>query len=174
MRKLNKRESIDIIGNTENIENMFADAATAEFRTKNGALSTWRIEFVEKLDEAVLAIAITSSKIERMDFIVINTEYLDEQHLEYAQTYAGQEIAVPDLQDTHYDIFNITIPKLIDCTYVYRRIFKEDQDQGIYIVRYVEGDIKAILKKATSTSRIDTNLLNKGMKKEICRLFNTE
>ena len=68
---------------------MFADAATSEFRSKNGTLSTWRIEFIEKLDEAILAIVVTSSKIERMDFIVINTEYLDEQHLEYAQTYAG-------------------------------------------------------------------------------------
>ena len=89
VRKLNKRENIDIIGNTENVENMFADAATSEFRSKNGTLSTWRIEFIEKLDEAILAIVVTSSKIERMDFIVINTEYLDEQHLEYAQTYAG-------------------------------------------------------------------------------------
>ena len=89
VRKLNKRENVDVIGNTEDIENMFADAATAEFRSKNGTLSTWRIDSVDKLDEAVLAIVVTSSKIERMDFIVIDTDYLDEQHLEYNQTSTG-------------------------------------------------------------------------------------
>ena len=167
VRKLNKRENVDIIGNTEDVENMFADAATAEFRSKNGTLSTWRIDTVDKLDEAVLAIVVTSSKIERMDFIVIDTDYLDEQHLEYSQTYAGQKIAVPDLQDTHYDIINVTIPRLINCTCVYRRVFKEDRDQGVYLVRYVEGDIRDLLEKAAIASRLDMNCLNKGIKKEL-------
>lgn len=167
VRKLNKRENVDIIGNTEDVENMFADAATAEFRSKNGTLSTWRIDTVDKLDEAVLAIVVTSSKVERMDFIVIDTDYLDEQHLEYSQTYAGQKIAVPDLQDTHYDIINVTIPRLINCTCVYRRVFKEDKDQGVYLVRYVEGDIRDLLEKAAIASRLDMNCLNKGIKKEL-------
>lgn len=167
VRKLNKRENVDIIGNTEDVENMFADAATAEFRSKNGTLSTWRIDSVDKLDEAVLAIVVTSSKIERMDFIVIDTDYLDEQQLEYSQTYAGQKIAVPDLQDTHYDIINVTIPRLINCTCVYRRVFMEDKDQGIYLVRYVEGDIRDLLEKAAIASRLDMNNLNKGIKKEL-------
>lgn len=167
VRKLNKRENVDVIGNTEDIENMFADAATAEFRSKNGTLSTWKIDSVDKLDEAVLAIVVTSSKIERMDFIVIDTDYLDEQHLEYSQTYAGQKIAVPDLQNTHYDIINVTIPRLINCTCVYRRVFKEDRDQGVYLVRYVEGDIRDLLEKAAIASRLDMNCLNKGIKKEL-------
>ena len=167
VRKLNKRENVDVIGNTEDIENMFADAATAEFRSKNGTLSTWKIDSVDKLDEAVLAIVVTSSKIERMDFIVIDTDYLDEQHLEYSQTYAGQKIAVPDLQNTHYDIINVTIPRLIKCTCVYRRVFKEDRDQGVYLVRYVEGDIRDLLEKAAIASRLDMNCLNKGIKKEL-------
>lgn len=165
VRKLNKRENVDIIGNAEDVENMFADAATAEFRSRNGTLSTWKIESVDKLDEAVLAIVVTSSKIERMDFIVINTDYLDEQHLEYDQTYAGQDIAIPDLQDTHYDIINVTIPRLINCTYVYRRVFKEDKEQGIYLVRYVEGDIRDLIEKAVNASRLDLSSLNRGIRR---------
>lgn len=167
VRKLNKIENVDLIGNTEDIENMFADAATAEFRTKNGTLSTWRIEGVDRLDEAVLAIVVTSTKIERMDFIIINTDYLDEHKLEYSQTYAGQEIAVHDLQDTHYDIVNITIPKLTKCTCVYRRVFVDDNDRGIFIVRYVEGDIRDLLKRAAMCSRLDMNILNKGIKRAL-------
>lgn len=158
---------MDTIGTATNIQDMFADAATTEFRTKNGTLSTWRIEDISELDEAILAIVVTSSKVERMDFIIINTEYLDEHNLEYNQTYAGQDIAVPDLQDTHYDIINITIPSLIKCTCVYRRVFEADNNNEIYIVRYVEGDIKELLKKANSENRIDLEKLNKGIKKEL-------
>lgn len=165
VRKLNKRANIDIIGKTEDVETMFADAATAEFRSKNGTLSTWRIDSINKLDDAVLAIVVTSSKVERMDFILIDTDYLDEQQLEYSQTYAGQKIAVPDLQDTHYDIINITIPRLINCTCVYRKVFLEDKDQGIFLVRYTEGDIRDLLVKASDESRLVIDTLNNGIKK---------
>ena len=48
-----------------------------------------------------------------------------------------------------------------------RRVFKEDRDQGVYLVRYVEGDIRDLLEKAAIASRLDMNCLNKGIKKEL-------
>ena len=105
--------------------------------------------------------------VSSLDFVIINTDYLDENNLKYNQSYAGQDIAVPDLQDTHYDIINITIPNLIKCTCVYRKVFEADNDKEMYIVRYVEGDIKELLKKANSENRIDLEKLNKGIKKEL-------
>lgn len=167
VRKLSKRENIDAIGQAKDIKNMFADAATSEFRTKNGTLSTWLIEKIEDLDEAVLAVVVTSSKIERMDFIIINTDFLDKQELQYDQTYAGKEIAVPDLQDNHFDIIDITLNKLVNCACVYREVFQLDGEQGKYIVRYVEGDIKELLKRAYSESRLDLGKLNKSIKEEL-------
>lgn len=169
VRKLIKRESIELIGNADNVEEMFADAATSEFRSKGGTLSMWRIDGIEKLDEAVLAIVVTLTKVETMDYIVINTNYLDEEGLSYQQTYAGIDIAVADLQDTHYDVINITIPKLINCTYVYRRVFREDNDRGIYIVRYTEPEIRDLLSNAYANGRIDETKLNKGISKAIPR-----
>ncbi len=164
VRKLNKRESIDLIGKTEDFNSMFADAATTEFRSNNGTLSTWRIETIDKLEDAILAIVVTSSKIERMDFIVINTEILEEHHLEYKNTYAGQKIGVPDLQDTHYDIINITIPKLITCSCVYKEIYVKDNNRNIYIVRKVEGEIKELLDNALKNKRIFNINLNKNIR----------
>lgn len=167
VRKLIKRESIELIGNADNVEEMFADAATSEFRSKAGTLSMWRIDSIEKLDEAVLAIIVTLTKVETMDYIVINMDYLDEEGLSYKQTYAGVDIAVADLQDTHYDILNITIPRLINCTCVYRRVFREDKDRGIYIVRYTESEIRDLLSNAYEQGRIDETKLNKGISKVI-------
>ena len=165
VRKLNKRDNIVSIGQATSIQNMVADAVTGEFRTKNGCLSTWRIEKLDALNEAILAIVVTSSKIERMDFIVIDTMFLDQQHFVYAQTYAGQDIAVPDLQDTHYDISEITISRLVDCAKLYQCVYRLDDCQEKYIVRCAEGEIKDILKQAYNAQRIKMELLNNGIKK---------
>ena len=165
VRKLIKRSSIDLIADADSLENMFADAATSEFRTTKGTLSTWRINDIDDLDNAVLAIVVTSSKIERMDFIVIDTTLIEENHLEYIQSDAGKEIAVPDLQNTHYNIVNVTISKLINCACIYRKVFEQDDDNGIYIVRYAQGDIKDLLEKAVTNGRIRIELLTKDIRK---------
>lgn len=165
VRKLNKRDNIDIMGTATNLDTLYADAPTGEFRTKNGTLSTWYIDSLDSLDDAVLAMIVTSNQITRMDFVIIDTKLLDDNGLEYKQTYAGEEIAVPDLQDTHYDILGITIHKLLNCASVFREVYKLDNDQELYIVRYVEGDIKQLLNKAYSNNRIEMSRLNKGIKK---------
>lgn len=164
VRKLNKRTSIDLIANAESAEDMFADAATAEFRTSKGTLSTWIIDDIVDLDDAVLAIVVTSTHVDRMDFIVIDTRLIEENNLKYVQSYAGREIAIPDLQDSHYDIVDITIPKLIDCTCVYRKVIEQDNDEGNFIVRYAEGDIRDLLKKAINDGRIEIDLLTKDVR----------
>ncbi len=165
VRKLIKYESILQIGSAENIKNMPADAVTSEFRTKDGALSTWEIKSIEEFDNAALAIIITSSKVDKMDFIAIDTKYLEQEGLIFEKTYAGQDIAIPDLQDTHYDIKNITITKLINCANVYKRVFQDNQQEEKYIVRYVQGEIYDLLKR--SEKRIKEEILNSGIKKFI-------
>lgn len=165
VRKLNKRDNIDIIGTATDIDKLYADAPTGEFRTKEGTLSTWFIDSLDSLDEAVLAMVVTSNQITRMDFAIIDTKILDNNGLKYKQTYAGEDIAVPDLQDTHYDILGITIHKLINCAKVFKEVYEQDNDQEQYIVRYVEGEIKELLNKAYSDNRIEMSKLNKGIKK---------
>lgn len=164
VRKLSKRKSIEQIAQADSFEDMLADAATAEFRTTSGALSTWEIESMEKLDEAVLAIAATSTKIERMDFIVIDREYIERNDLICENTYAGKEIAIPDLQDTHYDIKGVTIAKLINCVRMYREIYELDNDSGQYIIRYAEREILKLLKNAQNAGRMIIDLLPKDVR----------
>ena len=165
VRKLNKRDNIELIGQCKNIDALYADAPTGEFKTKNGTLSTWYIETLDNIDEAVLAMIVTSTQITRMDFVVIDTKFLDENSLVYKQTYAGEDIAIPDLQNTHYDIIGITIHKLLNCAQVFKSVYELDDDEGRYIVRYVEGDIKELLNKAYKENRVIVSRLNKGIKK---------
>lgn len=165
VRKLNKKECVDQIGQAENVSQMYADAVTSEFRSKKGTLSTWNIDSLDQINEAALAIAVTSEKVERMDLIVIDTIILDNHGLEYKKTYAGEDIAVPDLQETHYDILNVTIQKLVNCAQVYKDVYQLDNDEGIYIVRLVTGEVEDIIKAANAANRIDIAKLRKGARK---------
>ena len=74
VRKINKRKNMDLLNEISDFNTLSADLPTGEFRTTNGTLSTWIIDSLEDINNAVLAIAVTSSKLSKMDFIVIDTK----------------------------------------------------------------------------------------------------
>lgn len=166
VRKLNKSDVISSLYGEIDITRVPADLPTTEFRTKCGTLSTWQIDSLDDLDNAVLAIAVTSSEITKMDFIIIETDILQDNNLKYKPSYAGQDIAVLDLQDTHYDIIEITLEKLVNCTKVYKTIVDKDPNRTKYIIRYEAGKIKDLLKKAMEKGRIDESKITTKRIKE--------
>lgn len=155
VRKLIKRDKLSGLKTDGDIGEIWADIPTTEFRTTNGSLSTWKIETFEDLDKAVLAIAVSSSEISKMDFIVLDVELIERYDLSYESTYAGVDIPVPDLQDTHCDIIGITMDKLRNCACLYGDIWKNEPDEGKYIIRYTIGDIKKLIKDAIANGKVD-------------------
>ena len=119
---------------------------------------------------AVLAIAITSNHITKMDLIVIDKNILDGNELQYNQTYSGMQIAVPDLQDTHYDIQEISLKKLENCCAVYKKVLQDDDGKEIYLVRYAAGQIKDLIIDAIKAHRIDSNKAKGKVKDAILEL----
>lgn len=170
VRKLGKMDALFSLSGEDDVNLIDADIPTTEFRTRNGTLSTWYIESLDDIDNAVLAIVVTSSDISKMDFIIINTELLSRYSLEYKKTYAGQEIAIPDLQDTHYDIINVTLDKLSNCTSVYKKIVEMDPDGNTYLLRFAAGEIKDLLKKAYNEKRLDESKASKKLKEYLGKL----
>ena len=170
VRKLGKMDELFSLSGKTDIGAIQADIPTTEFRTKNGTLSTWHIDSLDDIENAVLAIAVSSSEIAKMDFIIIDTDILSKNSLEYRQTYAGQEIAIPDLQDTHYDIVGVSIEKLINCTKAYQAVVEMDPEGETYIIRYAAGEIKDLLKKALADNRVDESKAPKKIKEQLDKL----
>lgn len=65
VRKLNKRDQLYQLIEKESIEDIYADVPSNEFRTTKGTLSTWIIDTLDNLENAVLAIAVSSTKISK-------------------------------------------------------------------------------------------------------------
>lgn len=171
VRKLNKRDQLYQLIEKESIEDIYADVPSNEFRTTKGTLSTWIIDTLDNLENAVLAIAVSSTKISKMDFIVMDTDLLVKNGLEYKKTYAGVDIPIPDLQETHYDIIGVSLKKMTNCTNVYKSIFEEENEEiEKYIVRFSEPQIKEMLKKAVSQNRVDKTKATKNIRETIEKL----
>lgn len=171
VRKLNKRDQFSTLLAQERVEDIYADVPTCEFKTARGTLSTWLIENLEDIDNAVLAIAVSSSKITKMDFIIIDTDLLDKNGLKYKRSYAGVELPIADLQDTHYDIIDISLKKLTNCATVYRTIYSQENDEEEkLIIRFTESEIKEKLKKAISENRVDKNKASRPIRQVIEQL----
>ena len=58
VRKINKKKNIDALRGNLNVDELTADMPTGELRTTNGTLSTWIVESLSELNEAILAIAV--------------------------------------------------------------------------------------------------------------------
>lgn len=167
VRKLLKRDQLSGILDEECVDDICADIPTNEFRTKNGTLSAWCIKSPDNIDDAVLAIAVTSSKISKMDFIIIDTQLLEQNGLKFVQSYAGIDLPIQDLQDTHYDITDITLKKLSNCAMVYKSIYELDSGEDKYIRRFTQHEIKEKLIHAFKESRIDKSKVSKPIREII-------
>lgn len=171
VRKLAKRAKLyETYCQGKDVRDLIADIPTSEFKTTNGTLSTWYINDLKDLDNAILAIAVTSSKIEKMDFIIINTSLLDKKGLKYQQTYAGIDIAIPEFQNLHFDILGITLKHLDDCAEIYQEIIVDDEDRGKYIVRVPALQLKKKLMKEIKAGKVNENLAGDKVKDTILKL----
>lgn len=162
VRKLIKRKNIDLIKDTSKMETIISDVPTSEFRTTNGCLSTWFIANLDDYEKAVLAIAITSSTIEKMDFIALDIEVLKNNKLIYEQTSPGADMAIPALEKTHYDITGLTLNKLVDCCKAYKDIIifdeekiKENENEKQLIRRVPQKRIETLINNAIKDGIVD-------------------
>lgn len=162
VRKLIKRKNIDLIKDTSKMETIISDVPTSEFRTTNGCLSTWFIANLDDYEKAVLAIAITSSTIEKMDFIALDIEVLKNNKLIYEQTSPGADMAIPTLEKTHYDITGLTLNKLVDCCKAYKDIIifdeekiKENENEKQLIRRVPQKRIETLINNAIKDGIVD-------------------
>ena len=95
----------------QSLETLSADALTADLRTTNNTLSLWEIDGEDKLNNAVLALAVSkkAKKFEKMDLVLIPKEILAKQlpiRASPGDTFADR------LSDTHREVVDLKYPSL--------------------------------------------------------------
>jgi hypothetical protein len=163
VRKLNNRKNIDSIRNSSNVEDTPADAVTSEFRTKNNTLPVWQVSDHDSAEQGILAIALSSSSIDTMDFVLLEEERLKETGLNIVQTPSGKN-PYADAGGMHFDISDICLKSLSDIC----KLYKCTDDK--YIVRKTKNELKKLILQAHGAGLINIPNANDNVKKDLEKL----
>lgn len=122
VRKINKKKSLEKIQTARSVSAIIADVLN-EFRITNGDLSVWKIQDLQEIEIAMLAIAITSDKLDRMDFLIISEDIIKQSGFSVTRGPSGYDLC-DYLEDRHYNINNLTVGNINKCVEIYRKAIK--------------------------------------------------
>ncbi|WP_124116125.1 hypothetical protein [Paenibacillus xylanexedens] len=131
------------------IANVSADAVSSCLRTSQNKLSTWEIESLDKIEDAVLALISNADRIENMDVITIEKDNIRGLGFILDEQTPGKTV-VDDLKDTHIDICELNYKTIGEFAAVIVSAFKEERH-----LRFTRRAIEGIVKKAISDGRVD-------------------
>ena len=140
----------------DNVFNLPSDAITSCTRTSRNTLSVWKITSENDLDEAVLALASNFQKLEAIDVVILDGDYLVKATIEQEQT--NGITPVTDLIEYHYDLKNLNYYKIgLVAEHIIKRIRLNK------VKRYTITELKELLKKAIEQDRLKIEDLNESV-----------
>lgn len=159
VRRINKAKWEQII-NENDATDSSADAITNCLKTTNNDLSVWKIETVEQLDDAILAMITGGQqvKLSTLHYVLINEELLIEKGLNIAETEG--DTTVQDLKKNHRDITNLTYNRLGIVKSLILNSLAEDKNQEMFITK---SKLKVFLKKSMEDGKLKKSDLNKEL-----------
>jgi len=160
VRKINKAKWLraDIVNSAE----IPADAITNCLRTQQNNLSVWRIKSEDEIENAVIAISSGQERLETIDIVILNSEYLEQNGIEFMATEGITALKTPK-EDIHFDMIELTYKKLGVIAYHIVEKFKEKK-----VFRYTRTKLKDILKNANNEKKLDINELSEDIKNILC------
>ena len=137
-----------------------ADAVTGDIRTTEDTISLWRIDTLEELDQAVLALASGGDKAVTYNVLTIPEETL----LKYGFTLAETDGNTPvdGLAKTHRDVVGVNYGSLGKFTQLIMEAINADK-----LCTITKKQVKSLIVKAYKNGDINRDKLKERMREEI-------
>lgn len=135
-----------------------ADAVTNCMRTTQNALSTWKIDSMESVHDAVLAMVAAGDHLETIDVVFLDQDDLIAKNIALDPT-AGNT-PVESLRDTHVDIKDLDLNLLGELAKCVCDCIARSEVQ-----RFTVGQLKSILR----TALVDNKLSISDLKESVAR-----
>lgn len=154
VRKINNLDNLKTIQESADVSLLEADILKAEFATNGGTLSTWKIEDINEIDEAVLATSICFKQLSDMYFLLIDESLFSSNHVEIKQEDSGHYLC-DTLENRHYNIKNLTVGNIKNSILLIKSaIQKEDIDNPSLIFLKTESEIREIITEAYKIKKV--------------------
>lgn len=153
VRKINRSKWSDA---PDDVFGVSSDAITSCLRSQNNSLSVWKIASEEDLDEVVLALVANFQRLETIDVVILDGEYLIRVNVEREECEGNTPISEVDAQ--HFDLVNLNYFKIgLVAEHIIERIKLNK------VRRYTKVELKTLLKKAIELQRIGIEDLNESV-----------
>lgn len=154
VRKINDLDNLKTIQDADDVSLLEADILKAEFATNGGTLSTWKINDIDEIDEAVLATSICFRQLSDMYFLLLDESLFSSNQVEIKQEESGHYLC-DTLENRHYNIKNITVGNIKNSILLIKSaIQKENIDDPSIIFLKTESEIRDIITEAYKTNKI--------------------
>ncbi|MBS1774732.1 MAG: hypothetical protein JSS64_00440 [Bacteroidetes bacterium] len=159
VRRINRAKWEQII-NEDDASDSSADAITNCLKTTNNDLSVWKIENIEQLGDAILALITggQQTKLSTLHYVLIREDVLLERGLNLAESEG--DTRVESLKNNHRDIANLTYNRLGIVKNIILDCLAEDTNKEAFFTR---AKLKVLLKKAIDDGKVNKEDLNKEL-----------
>lgn len=142
------------------IKDLRADAITSCLRTTSDTLSTWEIESLELLDEAVLALVANFERIDTIDVAVLKTTTVTESGF----TIKNETGNTPaeHIKEWHKNVVDLKFNSIGEFSKLIINCLEEKQ-----VYRYNATKVKKILVDALNEGKINKSRLKDGFYEKI-------
>lgn len=146
------------------VESMPADVISSELRTQKNTLSFWRIETLDELEKAALALSVSSksTSIETIDMVYISEEEITNSQI--AVECSPGDTVIPDLAGLHRDLCALNYRTLGVVSSIINHNMKQNHAK-----RFTKKQVKEFLKKAYAENRVCPDICNANIYNEIAQ-----
>lgn len=124
-----------------------ADVTTNEFRTTDSKLSVWRIDSIQDLDKAALAISLGGQRIESIKVVILDMDAIED----FFQLDKSKGLTVATgLVNIHRDICGITHSSLEKLLFAYKNAVDSSNWK-----QYGAKQLKELIKTALLANQVD-------------------
>lgn len=147
-------------GKRVDVDCVRADAITSDIRTTEDTISVWKIDAIEDLNQAVLALASGGDKAVTYNVLSIPEESMQRYGFELKETDGNTP--VEELKGTHRDVINVTYAGLGKFAQMIMDSVDAEQMHTI-----TKKTVKRLIVDAYKDGKIDKDKLKDRMREEI-------
>ena len=162
IRKLSKLSTLAKIKNTENINDVPADLLKQELITTANTLSFWKCDSLTDTRDAIKAILLSTTGIEKSQFIILDDEMLDEIGVRRDNSQKGKT-GYLGFEDLHVNFCELTYGKIGQII----RLIKDVNTREELIPVLGKEDVKAFIREVYKAGLLNTEQINEHLMADI-------
>lgn len=169
IRKLSKKANLFKIQKSTSKANIDADVLKQELGTSSNTLSFWKCDSLDKKEDTIKAILLSTTSIETSQFIIVDDELLQKYHIQIDDSHKGTT-GYKGYETLHVDFCELTYEKIgmiLD-------MIKEIADKKERTPELKRDDVKKYIMEIKNAGLLDENAIRPELKNAIDKYCNNQ